>query len=639
MIGPVLASELRRSLRGRRFHAARWIYGGWLTLAVGFAFLSYFTGVQLRGPGDTSRFAHGLVDWLVFQQTVVLLLAAPTFAAGSVTDEKVRGTLEPLFLAHLRPGTIIFAKLIARVILCFVWGLAAWPMIAFVGVPGGVAPVFFAALALITLLMLFGVCGLSLLVSVWSRGSRDAVVATYLLLGAGAFAVIWAQGRVTAVPALRPVVALNPHYVLDTARDRPDLRVLGERLRWTALSWMVVGSVTSLVAAWRLRPAFVKQQQARAKPLYWRIASRPPIPTDEPLTWKEQFVSRGPPRWILCLVISAGAVAWVMWLDYCLIGVDEVAIALFNSQWFVLGLVSLVVGVRASGCVVTERDRQTWDTLLTTPLEFEAILRQKLAGIYRTSWVYYFAFLAPALATVSWLSLAGSPEYRALLLFISVLGGVAGMVLTRALYWPVAPAGLIMLSLGCGAWTGPVAIVALIGPLLMFTVMEFIGGIGAWCSVRARNGWIALLGTVVGGYVLGSIMVVCTVPLMCLSLCVLSALIAMMDQFVSGINPAGGFSRLMVAITVGAGLPLFWFGRMAFQGAVRYLRRNDRVTGGFVRLIDLNLPYTPPMRPDFYKRSAALLGDRHADDLLRIADEHLAVGEGRVRPNDDAAPG
>src|SRR5207244_3869105 len=162
MIGVLFVRELSRAGRGRLTHYARCVYAGWLILVLYFFHAAYYTDYLFLSPagkfpaGATADFAHRLVDFLVFQQTMVVLLAGPSFAAGAVTDEKVRGTLEPLFLAHLTPAGIILGKLLARVAQGSLWSLAAWPVIAFAGFPGGVTPIFFICLAVITVLMLTG---------------------------------------------------------------------------------------------------------------------------------------------------------------------------------------------------------------------------------------------------------------------------------------------------------------------------------------------------------------------------------------------------------------------------------------------------------------------------------------------------
>src|SRR5262249_48306217 len=67
-------------------------------------------------PADTARFASGLVSLILAQQFLLIALVTPAFAAGAITDEKTRGTLQSLLTAHLTPAAIVLGKLFARAV-------------------------------------------------------------------------------------------------------------------------------------------------------------------------------------------------------------------------------------------------------------------------------------------------------------------------------------------------------------------------------------------------------------------------------------------------------------------------------------------------------------------------------------------
>src|SRR5262249_22122447 len=68
-------------------------------------------------------------------------------------------------------------------------------------------------------------------------------------------------------------------------------------------------------------------------------------------------------------------------------------------------LASLMVGIRTSGTVSGEREKQTWEALLLTPLTSRQIIAGKLWGIMGSSYLYVLAYAVPALA----LSALGGP--------------------------------------------------------------------------------------------------------------------------------------------------------------------------------------------------------------------------------------
>jgi ABC-type transport system involved in multi-copper enzyme maturation permease subunit len=78
------------------------------------------------------------------------------------------------------------------------------------------------------------------------------------------------------------------------------------------------------------------------------------------------------------------------------------------NTWFriagtgVACLMLLMLAVRASTCITGERERDTFDALLTTPLSCEAMLAGKLLGCLtslRMGWLWFGSMLAIALLT------------------------------------------------------------------------------------------------------------------------------------------------------------------------------------------------------------------------------------------------
>src|SRR4051812_44370353 len=61
-------------------------------------------------------------------------------------------------------------------------------------------------------------------------------------------------------------------------------------------------------------------------------------------------------------------------------------------------LATLVVGVRCSGSITGEREKQTWEALLLTPVPAPQIVRSKLWGVIGASYWYLLAYAAPAAA-------------------------------------------------------------------------------------------------------------------------------------------------------------------------------------------------------------------------------------------------
>ena len=109
-------------------------------------------------------------------------------------------------------------------------------------------------------------------------------------------------------------------------------------------------------------------------------------------------------------------------------------------------LFGIAVAIRSAGAVSGERERQSWDLLLLTPLETKQILRGKLWGIIDACRPYLLAYLLPALA----------------------LAAFAGLL---PLFW--------ILFWWAWAWV----------------LMYFMGAVGIDNSVRAASTWRSLFAT------------------------------------------------------------------------------------------------------------------------------------------------
>src|SRR5207302_1224481 len=136
----------------------------------------------------------------------------------------------------------------------------------------------YAALLLMQLLP----AALGRLASVWCRQTRDAVLCTYLVLLAGCVFVWFGGGTRWAWLA----DDLNPWRAL--AFDDPWQWAV--RLTRFLTAWLVPGGLCVLLAAWRLRPAYLRQLRSThsARRRWWH-AGRPRI-RGNPVAWRERYV-------------------------------------------------------------------------------------------------------------------------------------------------------------------------------------------------------------------------------------------------------------------------------------------------------------------------------------------------------------
>jgi ABC-type transport system involved in multi-copper enzyme maturation permease subunit len=570
MVGPVLYQELLLGGRRNRLHVLRWIYAGWLVVQVlWFYFLfigqemnkaqAAFRGMDLGNRNPAS--APGVVGaWFaeafVSQQMILLTLAVPAFVAGAVTDEKRRGTLQYLLTADLDARQIIVGKLLGRVAQVALLALAGLPLFCFLGGFGGVEPLTVLLVGLVLVVPLFALASMTLLASVWCRQTRDAVLGLYVLGGLG-WLLVWAVGGVLDY--------LNPLYVLAPAwgpRSTMDLDEVGVRLAGSVVAWGLLGSASLALAVWRLRPAYLRELESpQDRTAHWYSPERVPV-TDEPVHWRERHVEglaptpglRRVPQWLgvtlvaaLTTVSSAGILLAAFDTRLSPAEVRSAALQLDLRRLFpgagdsflvqgivVMLLASLVVGIRCSGAVTGERERQTWEALLLTPLSAKQMIRGKLWGIMGASYWYVVAYAVPAV-------------------LFSLLAGLG------ALFWTVI-------------WLA-----------VTFLAMYFVGAAGLWCSVWARNSWRSLLGTLGWGYVGGTVVYLTTTPVILIIALLLLLLLSVAD-LIFQTQMAGvafrGFSTFLTLFFVASCIGLafiFWLmSRLFLSRAQRYIADRER---------------------------------------------------------------
>jgi ABC-type transport system involved in multi-copper enzyme maturation permease subunit len=600
MLGPVFGVELLRAGRRGRAHVLRWLFAGWLVLQFLYLYSAYDEALHAArarpvAVANTTEFARGFLDIALTQQFLLIALVAPAFAAGAVTDEKTHGTLQNLLTAHLTPAAIVLGKLFARAVQVGVLGLVPLPLITLVGPYAGVTPEFLLIGLAVTALLVFGLSAASVLASVWTRQTRNAVLLTYLAFGGLYWLTAFGPAVLTQYVPPGWLEAFDPLRPLAPALDRADPAEAFRRLGAFAAAWGGLGAACAAVAVWRLRPAYLRQMEARPRRWYGlaRLVPRP-SPGRDALAWKESQVGRRVPYW-LGLPLAAGASAWAT-AGLCAFSPAPRGLrgeALISLGWWVLLLLTLVVGVRASGSITGERERQTWDGLLTTPLATRELVRGKLRGILDGAWTYLITYSLASAATVAVLY-ADDPHLTFLLLAIGA--GLAGLIVwvnPRAVRYAA-----VALALSAALLAGPVAfVITALGLVVTGLSMYFLGAVGLYCSARSHSSWRSLLATVAIGYVGGFVLFCVSTPLACISSIVLGLVATLLQElFVNGSNLGGPpfwvtWDRLLpVFWAVGTAVAYWWAARSLLDGAEKHVAKYDRIPTGRLRLIDLDLP-------------------------------------------------
>ncbi|QDT69904.1 ABC-2 family transporter protein [Planctomycetes bacterium MalM25] len=509
-IGPVFRHEMLSAGRKRRNFWAVVLVGlamlGLLTL--GYTVVSeanriarYTTGgdssqLSIAGVARLTSTFYVMFAWATM---IGVLLITPVVTAGAIATERERRTIEYLFATDLSNSEIVFDKLLARLLVVAKMVLATLPVLAIFrllgGVPGKLLLYHFAMLASTATLT----AAIALTVGVWCQRARDAasraiaavflwMISLPLLFALQAYldwlGYGWAAwiGDHLLLPAISFLAQVHPVVAL-TRSVGVGGTVLGVDMDPTAIGKMI--GYQLLVAAGFLLLSVVmvrrvhlnaastpgqRKEQASGAP-----STRSPYER-RPMLWKEMFAASVAKKetfravWArrlgvgLLLLAVFGTLLTMLWQAY--LGAFEVDFTGFmgvaSAMTVTCGsILVLMMGARAAGLVTNERERDTWLSLLTTPLTAADIVNAKVLGnFYAFRWAIGGVVLIPllgvlldpialfpALATLATVACSGWAA--------SAIGIAFSLRMKSSIK---AVGGAVLLLLGIGALYTPLAI-------------------------------------------------------------------------------------------------------------------------------------------------------------------------------------
>jgi ABC-type transport system involved in multi-copper enzyme maturation permease subunit len=423
--GPVFTFELLTLARRARYYVLRTVYGFLLLFLIWLNNPALNQGYTVSPTGEMSIAEMAQLGEAVFYtfavtQTVVILLITPALVAGVIADERRRKTLHYLLASRLSSAEIVLGKLCARSLNVGVLLALGLPMVVMLSLFGGVDPnavlLFFAASATTVFLL----AAVSIAVSTITPRPRDAVISVYLLELLWLFAPMllkwlfptfggfWLRVYELIRPLNEWVGASSPLYVLTElgqAFSRPQAFI--ETVVWMMGLQLAYGAAFLLLAVFRLR-ATVRKEGARSG-IFARFFGRKarrflprPACGADAMWWKERFVARASP-----LTKFIGAVALLFVMSLLIYGTVYFAGPAFRelrengygsaggyssrdslNGWlrFVTALIGtiLMIGTAcaAASGLTSEREDDTWISLISTPLTASEIVLAKMFGAF-----------------------------------------------------------------------------------------------------------------------------------------------------------------------------------------------------------------------------------------------------------------
>lgn len=398
-LGPIFWLELTLASRRRRLWVARAGYASMLLFAMWLSYPERTTGASPQVVNIGSRFAQGFFLTYGWLQLVAIYFLTPTLLAGAIAEDRERKIFDYLLASPLTNREIIFGKILPRLFDLASVLLAAFPLIGIVQLMGGTSPAhWWYAFGLAFNSLLF-VGSLSIWISARQPSVRTCLIQAYLLLIVFFFGPWILAEWVNYVPWfgwLEPVFNWNVASVLNDAsidmRTGVPLdyqRIITTTLVHLPISFLLVGH-----AVWRLRaisqPLQAKVNQRRSRG--WQIFRR--SLRNNAMIWKEVFTRSGFDwGWTgkivgtLILVCILGqyltAVGFMLYYGRVrgqgLRGEEMVYLTL-TVNVVLACLANLVISIQSATSITGEKERDTWLSLMSTPLDHHSILCAKIMG-------------------------------------------------------------------------------------------------------------------------------------------------------------------------------------------------------------------------------------------------------------------
>ncbi|MBS0189935.1 MAG: ABC transporter permease subunit [Phycisphaerales bacterium] len=429
LFGPIFEREVR--VVGRR-KSTYWVRGAYVLGLAALATLVYFVITADLRFGTSSRaealltlqsFAPALAAFYIWFQFLALCFVSSTLTAGTICDERRKGSFSALLTTPLTLSQILLGKLAGRLTQTFILLAAGLPLLLATRVFGGVSVQFIAAAFAITAsvallhasVAITASCRMRTATAASSSGLLVGILWCLLPLIASLIAAILRFNTVSQhLLTASPYVALG----LETAASFGVIGPQGKLFPWYFGCWYALAGALLflLTALFRLRhiarlagePSAAPQRR-KAKPGKHRTAQHTgSMVSNNPVLWRELrqplFFKPWYP-WAGTLLI-AGVLGFgfyhTSWADTnTVIFVSVIGLLLWGFQSAVI----------ATGSIAGERESRSLEVLLTTPMTARSIIRAKWLGALRKiipAPLFLFVFLlicGPLSAKLNWVLL------------------------------------------------------------------------------------------------------------------------------------------------------------------------------------------------------------------------------------------
>ncbi|AMV21552.1 ABC transporter permease subunit [Planctomyces sp. SH-PL14] len=455
LAGPLFSREALTAPRQPKHFLMRAGYIAALIVIMYTAGQATFERRIIQDVGDLSRFGEFVTGIFAFVQLILVTAAAILFSAGSVAQEKDRGTLILLLMTDLRDFELVYGKLLASLLIVVTLIGVSVPVFAFLMVLGGLTLQQVLWIEAISLSAAFAAGAWAILVAYWREKTFQTLAIS--VLGAVMFIAVVEglaalagpqSGLGTVLRWLDPFralsVVLDPLAAYPTDRH-PTAQALGPTLAMTGVGLLLSLWTVFRVRVWNpSRNIFIAAAETPATAdEQLKTVVRPPRRIWEtPILWRE-ICTRAYGRKMILIKVAYALLAAAIWWAFARPGLEEgliLGVISYTGFAFVaVALISLLlVNAQAVTSLTNERDAQTLELLLVTEISAKEFIFGKLGGVlYNTK----EAILVPCLFLAISLLQGGLTlenaiyvfvGFATLVLFVAMLGLHAGLSFHRS---------------------------------------------------------------------------------------------------------------------------------------------------------------------------------------------------------------
>ena len=396
-----------------------WLRFGYLGVLLMVVLMGALSGSATDTLAELAKNSSSTFKIASIAQLALMCFLAPVFTAGAITQEKDARTFNILLSTPLSNAQIVFGSLISRLYFVVVLLFAGLPIFLVTRIYGGVTTgqiVRSVAIAGATAAL---TGSLAIAISMIRVGTRRTIFSFYLMIGlyllsVYAAGVRWTDTWVPEAPAnvdgvkMSWLAPLHPFLALDVAINRVQAPAYSALAGYWAptrylLAYPQSGYVVLTLAASFLLTVlsmfFVRSGARQGETTFWsRLAARimrreagersrkPRRVWNNPIAWREAVTrASAASRGVLRYAIVGGGLLLALFI---LVKYHRGSLVIAQAREWLAYLVGIEFGVilliatnTAATAITKERESNSMDILLTTPLRAVDLVWGKLRGL------------------------------------------------------------------------------------------------------------------------------------------------------------------------------------------------------------------------------------------------------------------